>query len=248
MLDFQSSNDQQGSEDRPFPKWMLAGVLFFSFLTLIVVVKQMQGNLEFEIPILGSGVETPTQETGVLSKTDEELKAQDSDRDGLNDFEELKVYGTSPFISDTDSDGASDKEEVDAGEDPNCPDGQVCYGPAVVSEGKLQPQINQYQSPEIQALVQDPDALREILIQTGADPLIVNSLDDQTLQLVAQEAFTSLTAPTADKLELLADLEADSVRQLMINAGVDPTLLAELSDEELLAVYKEALESQSGGL
>jgi hypothetical protein len=48
----------------------------------------------------------------------------DSDSDGLNDIEELKIYGTDPKKSDTDGDGYLDGDEVQSG-----------YNPA--GEGKL---------------------------------------------------------------------------------------------------------------
>jgi hypothetical protein len=42
----------------------------------------------------------------------------DSDNDGLSDSDEIHIYGTNPFISDTDGDGRSDGEEVLAGTNP----------------------------------------------------------------------------------------------------------------------------------
>ncbi len=43
----------------------------------------------------------------------------DTDGDGLNDHEELKMYGTDPNAKDTDQDGAEDKWEIEHGYDPN---------------------------------------------------------------------------------------------------------------------------------
>ncbi|HTW97014.1 MAG TPA: hypothetical protein VMD74_05150 [Candidatus Methylomirabilis sp.] len=40
------------------------------------------------------------------------LQAQDSDHDGLTDYEELNVYFTNPFKADTDNDGLNDYQEV----------------------------------------------------------------------------------------------------------------------------------------
>ena len=47
------------------------------------------------------------------------LYAQDSDLDGLTDYEEVEKYGTNPLAVDTDGDGASDKWEVKNGHNPN---------------------------------------------------------------------------------------------------------------------------------
>lgn len=54
------------------------------------------------------------------------LKAQDTDSDGLFDYDELYLYKTSPYLDDSDSDGFKDKEEVENGHDPNCPKDQDC--------------------------------------------------------------------------------------------------------------------------
>lgn len=45
----------------------------------------------------------------------------DSDGDGLNDREEVRIYQTNPLIKDTDGDGYEDGAEVKGGYDPNGP-------------------------------------------------------------------------------------------------------------------------------
>lgn len=57
---------------------------------------------------------------------DLELRKKDTDRDGLNDYSELKIYKTSPYLADSDSDGMPDALEIAQGQDPNCPKGQQC--------------------------------------------------------------------------------------------------------------------------
>lgn len=58
--------------------------------------------------------------------TDEEEEALgtnptlvDSDQDGLNDSEEVRVWNTKPLIADSDGDGFNDGDEVRSGYDPN---------------------------------------------------------------------------------------------------------------------------------
>lgn len=55
-----------------------------------------------------------------------DLKLKDTDRDGISDYDEQYVYRTSAYLVDSDSDGASDAEEIATGEDPNCPQGKNC--------------------------------------------------------------------------------------------------------------------------
>src|SRR3989338_7226449 len=45
-------------------------------------------------------------------------KKADTDNDGLNDYEEVNVYGTDPLNPDTDKDGIKDGDEVKCGKNP----------------------------------------------------------------------------------------------------------------------------------
>lgn len=61
-----------------------------------------------------------------LAREEEESKTRDTDSDGLSDYDELRVFRTSPYLKDTDSDGFDDKQEAFTGNDPNCPVGKTC--------------------------------------------------------------------------------------------------------------------------
>ena len=66
----------------------------------------------------------PQTNDAILEET--KLKVIDTDEDGLNDWDELNVYGTSPYLADSDSDNLKDMDEIKKGTDPNCPAGKVC--------------------------------------------------------------------------------------------------------------------------
>ncbi|MFH0952008.1 MAG: hypothetical protein V1838_02340 [Patescibacteria group bacterium] len=48
-------------------------------------------------------------------------EVSDSDNDGLNDYDEVKIYKTDPLKADSDGDGHNDGDEVADGFDPNGP-------------------------------------------------------------------------------------------------------------------------------
>ncbi len=56
----------------------------------------------------------------------EASKTRDVDGDGLMDYDELYVYKTSPYLTDSDSDGFDDKTEIFSGNDPTCPKDTDC--------------------------------------------------------------------------------------------------------------------------
>ncbi|MBI5369663.1 hypothetical protein HZA85_00505 [Candidatus Uhrbacteria bacterium] len=75
----------------------------------------------------------------------EASKTRDTDGDGLNDYDELYVYKTSPYLTDSDSDGFDDKTEIFSNNDPNCPQEKDCSkGPTQegVAKEEILPGLN----------------------------------------------------------------------------------------------------------
>src|SRR3989339_814971 len=56
----------------------------------------------------------------------QKAKRTDTDGDGVNDYDELYVFKTSPYLMDTDSDGMNDQVEIASGSDPACAQGAAC--------------------------------------------------------------------------------------------------------------------------
>ncbi|MBU0707541.1 hypothetical protein KKG41_04180 [Patescibacteria group bacterium] len=138
------------------------------------------------------------------------LQGDDTDNDGLSDFDELYVYNTSPYISDSDSDGLNDDVEVSSGLDPNCPEGKICRTPPAVNTNELSNlfEINQNQNSnsdqnqntnqsQLNPSVEEVslDDLRATLVGAGIPSETLNNIDDDALrdlyaQALAEEQTT----------------------------------------------------------
>ncbi len=123
---------------------------------------------------------------------------KDTDKDGIPDAQELKVYKTSPFLEDSDSDGFSDREEIESGNDPNCPQGRDCR--AIVFPSVRDVQKQDLEKSLFEATVAarvgkdgvpgltDAASIRNFLKQSGVADEILSQFDDATLVRMVQDA------------------------------------------------------------
>ncbi len=180
----------------------------------------------------------------------ESLRSKDTDQDGMNDYDELYVYQTSPYLADSDSDGASDKAEVDRQSDPNCPEGQSCRQPSITNTvGGENSNVASGDS----AL--SMDLLRESLKSAGAPENIINNLTDAELldlydQVVAEDGGAVPTdantnQPSTVSATDLQNLTPDEIRAFLVQSGVDKSLIDSVDDETLKAIFEQAINEQS---
>ncbi|HTK59822.1 MAG TPA: hypothetical protein VL283_01320 [Candidatus Baltobacteraceae bacterium] len=160
-------------------------VLLMGIVGLGLGVVQWRGLFRTAFATTAERFKTPAQ---IEAERVEGMKSKDTDGDGLNDYEESYVYQTSPYLQDSDSDGADDKTELAAGEDPNCPKGKQCgafagglegsAGASATTTATLQKQeeliFQQLMNPT-------PDQIRQMLLQSGVDPKQIEGIDDATL-------------------------------------------------------------------
>lgn len=154
------------------------------------------------------------------AKALEESKTKDTDGDGLVDYDELYVYKTSPYVSDSDSDGYDDKQEVFSGNNPNCPEGKDCGSFVTGSEevgdngasvdalvgGLGQEQLLeagsvQFDSPaDVEAFFKQAtiDEIRASLLEAGVSQEELDLIDDETLEAY----FTGVLEQAASTGEL----------------------------------------------
>ena len=150
----------------------------------------------------------------------ETLKKQDTDADGLNDYNELYVYKTSPYLKDTDGDGTEDGLEVTQGGDPNCAPNMPCatapadgVNPATLKGTFAEdianaagganppaPVAPPAQTPEDLANIfstMSSEEIRNLLIQSGGDSATVKALTEDQLRSALAQAVTQLEAQGA---------------------------------------------------
>ena len=172
-------------------------VLLMGIVGLGIGVMQWRGSFKTVFATTAERFKTPEQ---VEAERVEAMKTKDTDADGLNDYEESYVYQTSPYLEDSDSDGADDRTELAAGDDPNCPQDKECgsyyaefqgsaTGTASVSGLEEQEKVifEQLMNPT-------PDQIRQMLLQSGLDPSEIQGIDDATLIELYQQSLAEAQA------------------------------------------------------
>lgn len=200
----------------------------------------------------------------------ENLRELDTDGDGLNDYDELYNYKTSPYIQDSDSDSIADKIEVDQGTDPNCPEGTTCsreefaVAEETINNSEASSTVNQEDMSNLSV-----DQLRQIMIDAGAPEDQVYQISEEDLRTTYQEILqeeglntdTSNTNQTNNDIlglntntaisdeniysnldyETLLNLSPTEIRVLLVQGGVPEDQLSEIDDNTLQEIYKESL-------
>jgi hypothetical protein len=142
---------------------------------------------------------------------------KDTDADGIPDYDEFNVYQTSPYLEDTDSDGLLDNVEVKQGTDPNCPVGQDCYG------------SNNF-------AVQIATSTSSNFIASSSATIDSGSLGEISV--------SSSTSETDLKNALAGQVDAATLRKILLDNGADEAILDSISDADLLKSYQEVLNNQ----
>lgn len=165
-----------------------------------------------------------TQETG----EDAALRNKDTDTDGLNDWDELNLYKTSPYLADSDSDTFGDKQEVDSGNDPNCPQGQTC---AAESSDQSEATPSDFSNPGFENFlnptVSGTTTISGTVTPSGSSGASNSSLSQQEKDALKQ-AFGNAPEPQA-------------LRAFLLQAGMDKTTLDGLSDAQIVATFNEMI-------
>lgn len=156
-------------------------------------------------------------------------KAADTDHDGLNDYDELYIYRTSPYLPDSDSDGIADGIEVKNSTDPNCPEGKKCNQDALTAN-------------QNQTAAQDQSSSAEN--QTAGDTSGQDFLSQ--LQAAQQQSANTGTGQGENSGQTLptGEIDAKSLRQLLLDNGMQKSVLDQISDEQLMQSFEEVMSQQ----
>ncbi|MFH1866963.1 MAG: hypothetical protein ABIJ81_02680 [Patescibacteria group bacterium] len=238
-----STNDNQNKEEQR----VYLALLLVAVVALFLGVWQLRNNIR--LPFILPELSNQPISLNISAPDDEQqlLKNKDSDGDGLSDYDEIYVYGTSAFLKDTDSDGFPDNEEITSGHNPKCPAGQTCLiVPAPITADALVPTTT--------------EELRELLKQSGVSDEQLAAIDDATLLQLYEEVASGLVSPdqsvsstppegdnapneelTSDQIAALKALSGAELRTLLKQSGIESEALDGLDDEALKQLVDEVL-------
>jgi predicted RecB family nuclease len=80
-----------------------------------------------------------------------------------------------------------------------------------------------------------------LLIAAGADVELVSKLDDQTIQILAQQSLSDITGVTPEKIDVLKGLTIVQIRDILRSFGMTEEDVNALTDEEVTTIYQDAL-------
>ena len=204
LTDSEASNLGQKPVPRVLDKQQkisLISLETFTVLVLVFAIFRFRYNLYSPFDYSKKLVSNQTISSINIVSTTTDLTKLDSDGDGLNDYDEINVYKTSPYLEDSDSDGFNDKEELLHNTDPNCPAGYNC-APISVDISSAISTPDDFSSSTVSGLTaeeqtardmlsgkSDPAVLRKLLLDNGMDQANLDKISDDDLIASYQESL-----------------------------------------------------------
>ncbi len=244
MLEDESLNNQDDGFEPKLPeplsknqKMAVAGLAVFAVLIIGLWLVQLRNNIYGPFNAGTANTAEQTLASDQAAK-DQALKNKDTDGDGLSDYDELNIYHTSPYLADTDGDGILDGVEIKNSTDPNCPQGRTCAGGSMINESNPASASSTSLTPEsgLNNLQNQNNTLNSLLNQFGATQPAPAGAGTGT--------GNSAGNLTSDQLQALKNMDAASLRQLLIQNGMPQATLDKISDADLLKSFQETLSGQ----
>jgi hypothetical protein len=154
----------------------------FALLGIVFGVVRISQNISITNSV-SSNERKQSENTASREFDEAKLRVIDTDGDGLLDWDELNIHGTSPYLIDSDSDTIEDNVEISQGTDPNCPEGRTCGSDIINILEELQKEA------------------AEVAAQEQAQEPFVSGYSSKSQQ--ALNALESGQTPTADEIRAL---------------------------------------------
>lgn len=228
------------------------GILVF-FSVAVLAFGLWQFSYRIRAPFSGRATGLKSFKSLDQQKLDTMLakRSEDTDGDGFSDFDEEYVYKTSPYLADSDSDGYSDKQEIDSGNDPNCPAGKTCGLPditntSVATSGTEATNVAGASTEDVSAMQTilsgraTADEIRATLRAQGVSDDVLSKVDDKTLLDTYSEVLKETNSAGALQNINLAPTSnlSNSNSNVPINSGTN-TLIG-LTPEEARDLLRQA--------
>lgn len=134
-----------------------------------------------------------------------EQRKLDTDGDTVNDYDELYIYKTSPYLNDSDSDGLLDGAEIASNQDPNCATGAACEsvanediklstGSAALDAEGADLAARQVALEQALREMNDmpADEIRKMLIKSGAEAAKIEAMSDEEISAFYKSVIAEL--------------------------------------------------------
>lgn len=230
-------------------KWAVAVLAFLAVVMIISWSSNLKNRINDPFAYKGGGNDAESNKNG------NELSQKDTDGDGLSDSDELNIYGTSPYLEDSDSDGFSDFEEVSSGNNPNCASGEDCNsGPLLNEDGEDTSGLNALDISSVNDSLMsgdEIDMIRTAFEEAGYDKDKLATMSDEDIyqlydlfiQVYASGEEMNTGTGSSDNTEVSNSDYVDTIRNAYKEAGYNQDELDEISDEDLIKAYQEALKA-----
>ena len=203
------NNFQSNSPSRDFKDMSKSRkATIFSLLFLMVAIVVL-GLWQLKARV-SNPFKAPQDDSYQLARSDQLNEEVDTDSDGLSDYDETFLYGTSPYLEDTDSDGISDYEEINNNTDPKCSEGSDCFFEddffaepesvidnsledlsAGLGEISLPENINSADLEQALSGQINVEDLRALLLESGAEAEVLSQISDEELIASYQEVLNN---------------------------------------------------------
>ena len=113
--------------------------------------------------------------------------SKDTDGDGLTDYLENNTYSTNPYLKDSNGDGIDDKASIEQGIEPNCTEGQICFGGSSATETGASATASTSTAAQLQTSLTtanpaiSADYIRSLLLANGTSADQLDGISDEEL-------------------------------------------------------------------